>query len=66
MVMGNSIRDTFVLPYLPIAATALALYLAAGTIYRLYLSPVSKFPGSKLAALTFWHGSTSRRRTSVG
>ncbi|KIN05428.1 hypothetical protein OIDMADRAFT_101996 [Oidiodendron maius Zn] len=36
-------------------ATALALYLVVGAIYRLYLSPVSKFPGSKLAALTLWY-----------
>ncbi len=31
------------------------LYTLYGAIYRLYLSPIAKFPGSKLAALTFWY-----------
>lgn len=34
---------------------AFALYLIAGAVYRLYLSPLSKFPGPKLAALTLWY-----------
>lgn len=43
------------LSYLSGAASVLALYLIGGAIYRLYLSPVSAFPGPKLAALTFWY-----------
>jgi hypothetical protein len=34
---------------------AVTLYTVYGAIYRLYLSPVAKFPGPKLAALTFWY-----------
>lgn len=34
---------------------AVILYTVYGAIYRLYLSPVAKFPGPKLAALTFWY-----------
>ena len=37
------------------ALGAITLYTAYGAVYRLYLSPVAKFPGRKLAALTFWY-----------
>jgi hypothetical protein len=33
----------------------LVVYLVAGAIYRVYLSPLAKFPGPKLAALTLWY-----------
>lgn len=34
---------------------ALAVYIVHGAYWRLYLSPVAKFPCRKLAALTFWY-----------
>ena len=40
-----------------LAATAISilLYSVVVAIYRLYLSPLSKFPGPKLAAATLWY-----------
>jgi hypothetical protein len=35
--------------------TAIVLYLITGAVYRVYLSPLAKFPGPKLAALTLWY-----------
>ncbi|KAL8715238.1 MAG: hypothetical protein Q9220_001196 [cf. Caloplaca sp. 1 TL-2023] len=42
----------------PLSSAVIAVlfaYLAAGGFYRLYLSPIAKFPGNKLTALTYWY-----------
>jgi hypothetical protein len=34
---------------------AIILFILYGVIWRLYLSPIAKFPGPRLAAVTFWY-----------
>lgn len=52
-----------------VAAISIALYIAFLAIYRLFLSPLSKFPGPELAALTLWYALHSprwvRRKTDL-
>jgi hypothetical protein len=41
-------------PVITLLFVFVILYTIYGAIYRLYLSPLSKFPGPKIAALTSW------------
>jgi hypothetical protein len=50
-----SVRDFISGQWIGIGATLLLFYLIGVAVYRLYFSPLAKFPGPKLAALTLWY-----------
>lgn len=55
IILTMGLIDTVQYPYVSVTAAALVVYLVSGAVYRLYFSPVAKFPGPRLAALTLWH-----------
>ena len=38
-----------------LAAVSVGLWMLYGVVYNLFLSPLAKFPGPKLAAITPWY-----------
>lgn len=42
-------------PWVPVFGAAFLLYFIGRSFYRLCVSPLAKFPGPKLAALTLWY-----------
>lgn len=54
-VMAEYVSISVPANFLTMAAAVLLLYVVCGATYRLYLSPLAKFPGRNLAALTLWY-----------
>jgi hypothetical protein len=49
------LKDLISTQSLAIGVGLLLLYIVCGAIFRLNFSPIAKFPGPKLAALTLWY-----------
>jgi hypothetical protein len=51
--MGESVVPALAL--LALVCLSIVMFVVGGVTYRLYFSPLSKFPGPKLAAATLWY-----------
>lgn len=56
----ESLLDISVPKALGTIAIAWVVYIVAQAIHRLYFSPIAKFPGPKLAAVSLWYATESR------
>ena len=54
-LFGGISRDLTALHYTVLGLGAFVSYLLGLAVWRLYLSPLAKIPGPKLAALTGWY-----------
>jgi hypothetical protein len=50
-----AVTDVLQSPLSVVAAISFLFYIVIGALYRLYLSPIAKFPGPRLAALSLWY-----------
>jgi hypothetical protein len=53
--MDEILAYTYMPTLSSLAGVALVAYIVSGVFYRLYRSPIAKFPGPKLAAATLWY-----------
>lgn len=54
-IFNQAIRDYESRDFIVATLALVSFYIVGNAIYQLYFSPLSKFPGPKLAAVTLWY-----------